>query len=148
MSVHAPLSFGKRYVVHEELGHGGMGVLFKATDRLTGSVVALKSLTSAAASVSRQELAILLAHQFQILSGLRHPYIVSVLDYGFDARGDPYYAMEPLEDAQDILAGGAREIDLRQTRIPGHARQDSRGDCRPDLARAARGSAPTHRARD
>src|SRR4029077_7926320 len=60
MSVHPPLSFGKRYVVHEELGHGGRGVVFKATDRLTGSVVALKSLTYAAASVSRQELAILL----------------------------------------------------------------------------------------
>jgi hypothetical protein len=52
-----------------------MGVVFKATDRLTGSVVALKSLTYAAASVSRQELAILLAHQFQKLQSpcWQHP---------------------------------------------------------------------------
>jgi len=36
---------GGRYLFHEVLGKGGMGVVHRATDRLTGEQVALKQIT-------------------------------------------------------------------------------------------------------
>lgn len=44
-----------------------------------------------------------LAEEFRTLSTLRHPNIVSVLDYGFDAAGQPFYTMELLHGAQPLL---------------------------------------------
>ena len=47
-----------------------------------------------------------LAQEFRTLSGLRHPHIVSVLDYGFDESDLPYFTMELLEGAKSILEAG------------------------------------------
>ena len=105
--------FGERYTVEGELGKGGMGVVYRAVDRLTGAAVALKGVTTALPNSSGHELAMTLAHEFQVLCALRHPYIISVLDYGFDKSGAPYYTMELLSGAQDIV-NGAREASLDQ----------------------------------
>lgn len=40
-----------------------------------------------------------LAQEFEVLSGLRHPNIISVLDYGFDSVQQPYFTMEYVSDA-------------------------------------------------
>ena len=47
-------------------------------------------------------LTVALALEFRVLAGLRHPNIVSVLDYGFDERGFPYYTMPLFESAQSL----------------------------------------------
>ncbi len=96
---------GYRYVLHEPLGQGGMGIVYRATDRLTGQQVALKRVhfpTQNDDTNARQDSQLSLANEFQTLSSLRHPYIISVLDYGFDEQNRPYFAMEFLESALPV----------------------------------------------
>ncbi len=107
---------GARYRILEQLGSGGMGIVYRAEDRLTGTQVAVKRLTLPASSTSSTattpiNLRVSLAQEFRTLAALRHPHIVSVLDYGFDAARQPFIAMELLHDAQtfvDYLRGRPR----------------------------------------
>ncbi len=102
-----------RYHLHQKLGQGGMGIVHRATDRLTGEIVALKQVflpleqlmfNSRPASQTNRELRLALAHEFQVLAGLRHPNIISVLDYGFDEKQQPFFTMSYLEGAETIVA--------------------------------------------
>ena len=43
-----------------------------------------------------------LAHEFRTLASVRHPHIISVLDYGFAARGQPFFTMQLLEHAHTL----------------------------------------------
>lgn len=116
---------GQRYQQLALLGEGGMGCVYRVLDRLTGRQVALKrvALSSLAqtqtvqASVSARSLGsrssqqpsaqrtfrLALAHEFRTLATLRHPNIVSVLDYGFDEEREPFFTMELLEAPRDLL---------------------------------------------
>lgn len=48
-----------------------------------------------------------LAREFRVLASLRHPAIISVLDYGFDLDMEPYVTMELLEDGQTVVEAAA-----------------------------------------
>ncbi|MBK8032057.1 MAG: hypothetical protein IPK17_21790 [Chloroflexi bacterium] len=76
---------GNRYRLHERLGAGGMGAVFRAEDRLTGQMLALKrvSLPDAPEEDTLDHLRVALSHEFRTLASLRHPNIISVIDYGF-----------------------------------------------------------------
>lgn len=99
-----------RYELIDKLGQGGMGIVYRAQDRLTSQPVALKYVT-----VTQKELnfsnsshsgdfLIALADEFRILATLRHPNIISVLDYGFDPdTNQPYYTMEMIESPKTII---------------------------------------------
>src|SRR5262249_54517974 len=50
---------------------------------------------------------LLLAQEFGLLSSLRHPNIVSVLDYGFDDDRMPYFTMDLEEGGVPLTAAGA-----------------------------------------
>ena len=52
-----------------------------------------------------------LAHEFRTLAALRHPHIISVLDYGFLTHQDPYFTMELLDRAQTLKIAG-KELSL------------------------------------
>jgi serine/threonine protein kinase len=53
-----------------------------------------------------------LAREFHLLASLRHPNIISVLDYGFDDDLSPYFTMELLEGAESIMTAAAgRSLD-------------------------------------
>ncbi len=55
-----------------------------------------------------------IATEFRILATLRHPNIISVLDYGFDDAHDPYLVLEVLESARSItLAGRGQTLRTR-----------------------------------
>ena len=111
-SVDEKKSINGRYILHDEIGRGGMGIVHRATDRLTGKIVALKQITALAsdgieASVmvdhTFANLRLSLAQEFEILAGLRHPHIITVLDYGFDHDKKPYFAMNYLQQAETLL---------------------------------------------
>jgi predicted ATPase len=112
-----------RYILHETLGQGAMGVVYRATDRLTGEGVALKSVTipgeelqfasQASTKASAREdknHRLALAQEFQTLASLRHPNIISVLDYGFDLINQPYFTMNYLVEACTILDAGKKRF--------------------------------------
>ena len=55
-----------------------------------------------AAPQLQAELRLLLTQEFHTLASLRHPHIISVLDYGFDTAQQPFFTMEYLGDAAPI----------------------------------------------
>src|SRR5437588_2109966 len=100
---------GQRYRLLNLLGAGGMGRVYRAVDRLTGQVLALKrvlvpadQLEFATRTAPQVDFQIALAQEFQLLAALRHPSIIGVLDYGFDSERHPFLTMELVENAQTI----------------------------------------------
>ena len=91
-----------RYEILGELGSGGMGTVYQARDGLTNQIVALKQVTLHTGK-SDSVGSIKLAREFSILASLRHPNIVSVLDYGFTEDRKPFFTMEYIETSTSIL---------------------------------------------
>ena len=105
-----------RYIIHEKIGEGGMGVVFRATDRLAEQILAFKQVIvptwhyqvdSDTEGEIEEALRLALAHEFETLASLRHPNIISVLDYGFDEERRPYFTMDYLPEAKNILDAGS-----------------------------------------
>lgn len=102
------IDIANRYVLLEPLGRGGMGVVYRALDRLSNQHVALKRVTTPATQLEFStkgdftDLRVALAQEFRTLGSLRHPHIISVLDYGFDSFRQPFFTMELLSDIQTI----------------------------------------------
>lgn len=103
---------GKRYLIQDELGRGGMGIVHRATDRLTQQTIALKQVTIPSRHLrfdtmsDTDDVRLALAQEFKILSSMRHPNIISVLDYGFDMHGQPFFTMELLDKPLNIVEAG------------------------------------------
>jgi predicted ATPase/tRNA A-37 threonylcarbamoyl transferase component Bud32 len=98
-----------RYQLKNQLGQGGMGIVYRAYDYLTGTDVALKQVTTPQSSLKLISRAttdanptMLLAHEFRTLASMRHPHIISVLDYGFDNDLQPFFTMTLLEKALPV----------------------------------------------
>ena len=65
--------------------------------------------THAGGGILPEEMALALAHEFRTLASLRHPNIISVLDYGFDVFQQPYLAMDLLERPRTIVSAGEKQ---------------------------------------
>lgn len=114
-SEQVPRIIGRRYQVIREIGAGNMGAVFEAVDRLNGQYVAVKQMRFSAdqleygSHTNDDDLNVALAQEFRILASLRHPNIISVLDYGFDLVDGihtPYITMELLQNANSFLEYG------------------------------------------
>ncbi len=81
-----------RFVIAEVAGQGGMGTVYRARDRRTSEVVALKVLHTAAGDNSAR-----FSREIRVLSGLRHPGIVRYIADGLTRTGAQWLAMEWLE---------------------------------------------------
>jgi len=91
------LSIGE-YVIHEHIGDGGMGRVYKARNRQTGDFVALKLLNPRAAS---DESAVRrFQREIETASRLKHPNIVATLGSG-EQNGQQFLVME-FVDGHDL----------------------------------------------
>lgn len=93
-SASAALRPGGRYEIDEEIGRGGMGIVFRATDAVLGRVVALKELPL---ELRRNpQLAERFRQEARVVAQLSHPHIVGIFDLVADAQG-MWMAMELMQ---------------------------------------------------
>ncbi len=113
-----------RYELVKELGAGGVGIVFRAHDRLAGGDVALKLLKrpklgprpQAGVGCDDRGSSLVLRHEFRAMTRLSHPNLVAVRDYGrTDADGgEDYFTMELVEGVDlDKLKSTLSVIEIR-----------------------------------
>lgn len=90
MPLHAGAMLTPTLRLDRELGHGGMGAVWVATNVSLGSEVAVKVLRDARASRERFE------QEARGMAQIDSPHVVKVFDYGVTAEGEPYIVMELL----------------------------------------------------
>jgi eukaryotic-like serine/threonine-protein kinase len=82
------------YKVEAVLGHGGMGIVFRAKHLRLNRLVALKMVLAGASARSRERARF--QREAEAVAGLRHPNVVQIYDVG-DVDGRPYFTMELVE---------------------------------------------------
>jgi serine/threonine protein kinase len=97
-----------RYEILEPIAEGGMGAVFRARRTLLGDDVALKIVRSEFArdQGARERF----MRESRACAQLRHPNIVSILDFNLDPEGRPFLVMELLNGRslrQEVGARGA-----------------------------------------
>ena len=98
--VEAGQVFGERYRVLSLLGSGGMGQVFRVEDATSGQALALKVLRPLDADDSDRVRRF--QREIQILTRIRHPAVLHILDWGESAAG--LYLVTELVDGEDLKA--------------------------------------------
>ncbi|MFI1303823.1 protein kinase domain-containing protein [Streptomyces sioyaensis] len=101
---------GQRYELVEQLGHGGMGTVYRAHDHRLRRTVAVKTLSAELAL--QPEFLSRFQREAHAAAALNHPGVATVHDVGEDASGgaaEPYLVMEYVEGTtlSHVLKGGA-----------------------------------------
>lgn len=134
-----------RYQLHQILGQGGMGAVYLCTDRMTDTKLALKRVLTTIPSAnttlpispdappmltaqfeeehSEGVIRLALSQEFETLASLRHPNIISVLDYGFDEQKQPFFTMPLLQDALTITEAAKNQSLPRKVQLIGEMLQ-------------------------
>ncbi|HXG87718.1 MAG TPA: serine/threonine-protein kinase [Vicinamibacterales bacterium] len=97
-----------RYEIVAPLGAGGMGQVYRARRLLLGDEVAVKVMNASFEGPSDASARFL--RESRACAQLRHPHIVSILDYNVDSTGQPYLVMELLSGPslrEEIALNGA-----------------------------------------
>jgi serine/threonine-protein kinase len=82
-------TLGKRFTLVKELGQGGMGTVYRATDQLLGRDVAIKLLNDSGTDEEAEKIRL----EAQILARLVHDRIVRLYDFG-ESHGNHFLVME------------------------------------------------------
>ena len=114
-----------RYEIVGPLGAGGMGQIYKARRVRLGDEVALKVLLSPDADREARERFL---RESRAAAQLRHPHIVSILDFDMDGEGRPFLVMEllsgpSLRDEIDLGGGLGPARTAEVLRVVGSAVQ-------------------------
>ena len=113
-------TLNERFTLDKELGQGGMGTVYRASDRVLGRNVAIKLLRDS----GTEEVARLIRLEAQILARLVHDRIVRLYDFA-ESEGNHFLVMEEvngtsyskrwrqlaIEDRLRILAQVAEALD-------------------------------------
>lgn len=109
-SLHAGALLGRRYRLIDQIGSGGMSVIWRARDEVLDRVVAVKVLApSLAANAKFREL---VREEARAAAQLVHPHVTAVHDYGEtvapDGRVTSFVVMELLtgEELEAVLTAG------------------------------------------
>jgi eukaryotic-like serine/threonine-protein kinase len=105
-----------RYEIISELGHGAMGVVYKAYDPLIERFVAVKAINLQVLSENgKSEYEQRFYQEAKAAGQLNHPSIVTIYDVGESVDDVAYIAMELMEgrELQEIL-DGARRLSLEE----------------------------------
>jgi serine/threonine protein kinase/Tfp pilus assembly protein PilF len=107
-----PLSIGPYRIVHE-LGRGGMGVTYRATDEVLQRAVALKVIHMPAAAGDSQAVRERFLREARAAAALKHPNVAGIFHFEASPEADRcYYAME-LVDGETLEALVRREGPLK-----------------------------------
>jgi TolB-like protein/Tfp pilus assembly protein PilF/tRNA A-37 threonylcarbamoyl transferase component Bud32 len=80
------------YQILEEIGHGGMGVIYRARQRHSRRIVALKRIL--AHDADSQEALMRFRRETQAVARLDHPNILPIYEVGEDEDGLPFFSMK------------------------------------------------------
>src|SRR3984893_6872754 len=102
------------YTLLEQIGYGGMAVVYRARQETLDRTVAVKILSENMAASS--EFMERFRREARTAANLRHPNVVTVYDFGEDERGVPYLVLEYIEGPTlaDLMDAG-----MDDDRIPG-----------------------------
>jgi serine/threonine protein kinase len=95
-----------RYEIGELLAAGGMGEVYRARRVLLGDEVVIKVIRTTGGDAGRMRERFM--SESRLCAKLRHPNIVTILDFAVTAEGQPYLVMEYLNGAslRDLIASG------------------------------------------
>src|SRR5262249_31076436 len=101
-----------RYELHELVGEGGMGAVYRAIDSRLGRTVAVKTVVSQRSGEGlTNELRQRFMREALAASRVEHRNVVQVIDFGVTEDGTPYLVME-------YLRGRDLGVLLRKARDP------------------------------
>ena len=103
-------SFVGPYELLEEIGSGGMAVVYRARQREPRRDVALKLLRP---GLQSQQIVSRLARERQLLAMMDHPGIAKVFDAGMSDEGKPFYVMEYVAGQPIASFAKTRDLSLR-----------------------------------
>ena len=102
-----------RYLIETEIGRGGMGVVYRATDKVLSRSVAVKLLTEAgledAAARTRFQ------HEIASAVAIEHPHVVPIYDAGYD--GHHFFIAMRLIEGPDLADAARQQGALPEARV-------------------------------
>ncbi len=81
-----------KYRVTEQLAKGGMGTVYQATELSSGRIVAIKTINSNQSHLARR-----FVREARLLSKLKHPNVVNLIEFGTTDAGMMFIVMDFLE---------------------------------------------------
>ena len=80
------------YFVVEEIGRGGMGIIYRGRHKETGDTVALKTIP--ASHIGCEEILVRFRREAEAVSSLVHSHIMPIYEVGSDEAGTPFFSMK------------------------------------------------------